>query len=120
MFSFFRKCDSYRIDNFYTGNNQCKSGFEKYLLHKSIQIEQIFRQDCYGCGFFWLSTCCDNIPIGTGQRELNLYNCNQNITQNSLSSSANDADLMHVYGGSFTSKKVNPVTNSFSCPTDSV
>ena len=24
---------------------------------------------------------------------------------------------MHVYGGSFTSKKVNPVTDSFTCPT---
>jgi len=24
---------------------------------------------------------------------------------------------MHVYGGSFTSKKANPVTDSFSCPT---
>jgi hypothetical protein len=51
MLSFFRKYDSYRINNFSTGNNQCKPGFEKYLLHKSIQIEQIFRQDCYGCGF---------------------------------------------------------------------
>lgn len=113
----FRKCDGYRIDNFYTGNDQCKPGFDKYLLHKSIQTEEIFLQQCYGCGFMWLSTCCDNIPNGSGERELQLYSCNKNITQNPTVFGEEDTDLMHVYGGSFTSKKVNPVTDDFKCPT---
>ena len=116
-FSFvFRKCDSYRINNFYTGNDQCKPGFDKYLIHKSVQIEQTFQQNCYGCGFFWLSTCCDNIPIGTGQRESYLYSCYRNITQNGAALGEEDTVLMHVYGGSYTSKKSNPVTDAFTCP----
>ncbi len=113
---YFRKCDSYQINNFYTGNDQCKPGFNKYLIHKSVQTEQIFRQDCYGCGFLWLSTCCDNIPTGTGQRELYLYSCYKNITQNGAALGEEDTVLMHVYGGSFTSKKINPVTDAFTCP----
>ena len=112
----FRKCDSYRINNYYTGNDQCKPGFSKYLIHQSVQTEETFRQECYGCGFLWLSTCCDNILTGTGQRELYLYNCYKNITQNAAVFGEEDTDSMHVYGGSFTAKKVNPITDSFTCP----
>lgn len=63
----------------------------------------------------WLSTCCDNILDGSGQRELHLYSCMKNITENP-SLTIQDKELMHVYGGSFTSKKVNPVTDAFKCP----
>jgi len=110
-----RKCDQYRIDNFYTGNDECKSGFSKYLLHKSIQTENVYHQNCYDCGFLWLSTCCDNVYAGRGQRELELYSCYKNITQE-LASTIENIESTHVFGGSFTSKKVNPITDGYSCP----
>jgi hypothetical protein len=48
---------------------------------------------------------------------LYLYSCYKNITQNGAALGEEDTVLMHVYGGSFTSKKTNPVTDSFTCPT---
>lgn len=62
-----------------------------------------------------MSSCCDNILVDAGQPELQLYSCYKNITQNQALG-AHDTDLMHVYGGSFTAKKVNPVTEAYSCP----
>lgn len=54
--------------------------------------------------------------MGTGQRELYLYSCYRNITSNGAILGEEDTEVMHVFGGSFTSKKVNPITDSFSCP----
>ena len=64
----------------------------------------------------WLGTCCDNIVVGSGQRELYLYACYRNITSNVDMLGEEDTEFMHVFGGSFTSKKVNPITESFTCP----
>jgi hypothetical protein len=111
-----QKCNNLRMNNYYTGIDQCKYGFDKYLLHTSIQYESLYQQYCTGCGFLWSSTCCDNVYVGQGRRELNLYGCNRNVSQQlGLSDSAN-IESTYVFGGSYTTKKVNQVTNAFRCP----
>ena len=104
----FRKCNRLTINNYYTGNNQCKSDFSKQLLYTSIQNESMYRQNCWGCGFLWLSTCCEDVYIGQGQRQVNLYGCSRNASANVQSNV--------VFGGFYTAQKVNPVTNDFTCP----
>ena len=111
-----RKCDYYRIDNYYTGNQDCKPGFQRYLLRHSVETEDIFHQNCYGCGFLWLDTCCENTYVDSGRRNLYLHICYRNITSNGAMLGDEDTQFMHAFGGSFTSKKVNPVTDSFACP----
>lgn len=49
------------------------------------------------------------------RRDIYLYGCNQNDA--SATSSGNyGSNQMHVFGGSFTTTKENPVTNAYSCP----
>lgn len=80
------------------------------MIHNSTQIESVYKRECYGCGFLWLSNCCDDIYIGNGQRDVFLYGCNKGSE-----SDAPLSNLMNVYGGSFTTKKENPVTNGYTC-----
>jgi hypothetical protein len=104
------------MNNYYTGNDQCKYEFNKYLLHTSLQYESLYRQECHSCGFLWLKKCCNNVYVGQGQRELNLYGCNRNVSQQSASYNSEIIRSTYVFGGSYTTQKVNPVTNSFACP----
>lgn len=116
MYAFFRKCNGLRINNYYTGNTQCKYGFNSYLLHTSYQYESLYRQNCWKCGFLWLQQCCENVYIGQGRRELNLYGCNRNVNQQLSSYTSAEIQSTYVFGGSYTAQKVNPVTNAFTCP----
>jgi hypothetical protein len=104
------------MNNYYTGNDQCKYDFNKYLLHTSIQYESLYQENCHKCGFLWLSDCCENVYIGQGRRELNLYGCNRNVSQQLDSYDSASIQSTYVFGGSYTTKKVNPVINAFDCP----
>jgi len=104
----FRKCNSFQINNYYTGNDECKYDFTKYLLYSTIQSEPIYTQNCRKCGFLWLKKCCERVYVAEGQRSLNLYACNRNNTV--------EIQSTYVFGGSYTTQKVNPVTNAFTCP----
>ena len=111
----FRKCSYYRVNNFYTNGESCPVSFDRYLLHNSTQYEQTFYERCKSCGFLWLDTCCKQYPLGIGQRDTVLYTCNKS---NKLKTSLDvlKVDSTFVYGGSFTSKSVNPLTGSATCP----
>ncbi|CAF1414982.1 unnamed protein product [Adineta ricciae] len=109
-------CYYLRQNNYYTGNDQCVYGFNKYLLHTSSQYQSLYRQNCWKCGFLWLKTCCEDVYVGQGRRELYLYVCNRNATQRSGSYSSIDVQSTYLFGGSYASQKVNPVTNAFTCP----
>ncbi|CAF4360565.1 unnamed protein product, partial [Rotaria sp. Silwood2] len=110
-----RKCPSLQMKNYYTGNDQCKYEFNKYLLHTSIEYESLYEQNCRACGFLWLKKCCNNIYVGQGRRELNLYGCERNVSQQLGLYDTVDIRSTYVFGGSFTTKKVNPVTNDYRC-----
>ena len=112
----FRKCSSLRINNYYTGNEQCKYEFNKYLLHSSVQYEPLYRHECWGCGFLGLGNCCSDKYIGDGRREINLYGCNRNVSQHLSSYDYGVIQSTYVFGGSYTAAKVNPVINTFTCP----
>lgn len=104
--------------NFYTQNDQCPVGFQKKLLHSIIQSENTYKPDCNRCGFLLLNSCCRDKVTGMGRRNVVLYGCVA-ITQRILSSSETSdlkIDVLYAYGGSFTTKKVNPVTGAASCP----
>jgi hypothetical protein len=63
-----------------------------------------------------LSKCCENVYIGEGRRDLNLYGCNRNVSQQLGSYDSASIQSTYVFGGSYTEKKVNPVNNNFDCP----
>ncbi|UJR17441.1 hypothetical protein I4U23_004336 [Adineta vaga] len=112
------KCDRYRLRNFYTGTNDCPPDFKKSILHQSIQIENKFIRKCHDCGFLWLSKCCSDVVDGIGQRESILYGCNRNNHQERTLSGILKVNNRYVYGGSFTSTKVNPVTGTSHCSSE--
>jgi hypothetical protein len=64
----------------------------------------------------WLKKCCEEVYIGQGRRELNLYGCNRNFNQQLGSYGNAEIQSTYVFGGSYTTQKVNPVTNTFNCP----
>ena len=110
-FIFFRKCDRLRIKNYYTGGYGCPVGFKTFYLHQWTQKERLYRRRCRACGFLWLGKCCRDVYIGDGQRTITLNGCIKNITHQPPHTKS-----IYVYGGSFTSKKINPVTNQQRCP----
>ena len=107
------------MPNYYTQTEDCPSGFLKYILHKSTETENVYRQSCRKCGFLWLKSCCENIFDGTGLRTLTFYGCNSNNKQLKSSGGLLQIASSYVYGGSFTQKKVNPVTGIPECPNES-
>jgi hypothetical protein len=76
----------------------------------------MYRHSCRSCGFLGMSTCCNNVYIGNGQRVISLYGCSRNVSEQAGSYSGVDIQSTYVFGGSYTTQKVNPVTNGFFCP----
>ncbi|CAF3247528.1 unnamed protein product [Rotaria socialis] len=111
-----QQCSKLQARNYYTNNYQCKPDFIMHLLHTTIQYESLYTENCHKCGFLWLQQCCDRANIGQGRRELNLYGCSRNISRQLTSSGTIDIRSSYVFGGSFTTAKVNPVTNTYNCP----
>ncbi|CAF3135847.1 unnamed protein product, partial [Rotaria sp. Silwood2] len=108
----------YRVNNYYTGNDNCSPDFEKSLLHTLTQYENQFKQRCWSCGFLGLSTCCHDEVDGIGKRESSLYDCNKSGAKKRSFSDILRIDKNYVFGGSFTSTKTNPVTSFPKCPTN--
>ncbi|CAF0858945.1 unnamed protein product [Adineta steineri] len=116
-----RKCDQYRQKNFYTEQEECPFGFEQFLLHQINQTENKFKKQCTRCGFLKLLQCCEDVAVGLGQRTLALYACYnemQHLSRDSVNKKLFDNDESYIYGGSFTSRKFNPVTDAYHCPSD--
>ncbi|CAF1020496.1 unnamed protein product [Adineta steineri] len=112
-----QKCSEYKMNNFYTQTEECPLGFDKYLLHQSTQSETVYRRECRSCKFH-TRRCCDDIPDGVGQREIKLYVCNSKTKLRDSSSGLLSVSNRYVYGGSFTSVRVNPITGTYKCPND--
>ncbi|CAF1489280.1 unnamed protein product [Adineta ricciae] len=100
-------CNDLKKTNFYTNNEQCPSSFSKTLIYSSIKILSIEKIENYGCGFLWLSTCTRSTPIGIATRTINLYSCTKN----------NSGLSQYIFGGSYSSNKINFLTNEKSCQT---
>lgn len=111
----FSKCNSYRVNNFYTNGETCPNGFNKFLLNNVTQYEQTYRTECWRCGFLGLSTCCRDVVTGIGRRSIILYKCIQSSVLR-LSLGVPRSDSPYVYGGSYASNTLNPITNEASCP----
>ncbi|CAM4838271.1 unnamed protein product [Rotaria magnacalcarata] len=111
-----QKRSGLRTQNYYTNSYQCKPNFIMHLLHTTAQYESISTEHCWKCGFLWLQKCCDTTYIGQGRRDLNLDGCSRNISQQLTASGTIDIRSSYVFGGSFTTVKVNPVTNAYNCP----
>ncbi|CAF0948588.1 unnamed protein product, partial [Adineta ricciae] len=92
-----RKCGSYQLNNFHTGGLSCPSGFRASVLHNLTH------------------SCCKDIPGKIDRRNTVLYTCSIFSKFKSSSDVLRD-DSPYVYGGSFTSRSVNPITNSATCP----
>lgn len=88
-------------------------------MNNGTQYEQRYRQECRSCGFLWLDTCCRDVIIpGIGRRDINLYGCNKNTSNQRSLEGILKVEGKYVYGGSYTLKKVNPVTGATKCPQD--
>lgn len=99
-------CDSLKLFNFHTNTQYCPLGFTQSLLHTTRRTQRYERTESYGCGFLWLSTCYRTIWIGTATATARLYSCTRVST----------GLTQYSFGGSFTSSKINLVTNDRTCP----
>ncbi|UJR19130.1 hypothetical protein I4U23_022260 [Adineta vaga] len=112
-----QKCNQYNMNNFYTQTEECPINFNKYLLHESIQTETVYREEC---SRNWHGKRrCNTIPDGIGRRELKLYVCTSSkmMLRDSRSGLLSISNR-YVYGGSYTSVRVNPITGTHKCPND--
>ncbi len=88
-------------------------------MNNVTQYEQRYQRRCESCGFLWLDTCCRDVVIpGIGRRDINLYGCNKATSNKRSNAGILNVERKYAYGGSYTLKKVNPVTGLTSCPTD--
>lgn len=106
------------MDNHYTNTQECPTNFNRYLLHESIQTDNLFRQQCHRCGFLWMKTCCDDVPDGLGTRRLEFYGCSTNQKQLRSSGSVLQVSNNYVYGGFFTNEKDHLTTGTSKCPNE--
>jgi hypothetical protein len=99
-------CDNVRVPNFHTNTESCPLGFTLNLLHTTRRTQRYERTESYCCGFLCLGRCQRNIWIGTATSTARLYSCTRSsygLTQ-------------YSFGGSYTSNKINLVTNERRCP----
>ncbi|CAF1548340.1 unnamed protein product [Adineta ricciae] len=102
-------CNSFKLSNFHTNTQQCPLGFTQNLLHTLTRTQRIEHQYSYKCGLFGIKRCHRTIYLGTGIVTSYLYSCTK---------ISNALLTQYTFGGSFTTNKINLITNTKSCPSE--
>uniref|UniRef100_A0A2C9KLA9 MACPF domain-containing protein n=1 Tax=Biomphalaria glabrata TaxID=6526 RepID=A0A2C9KLA9_BIOGL len=101
-------CDDLQHVNPKTGSYSCPSNYSAILIqtfYKRGIIE--FDKVCRGCGFLWLSTCCDNRQYES-TAEYSAYWC--------AATSPVPPNSGYLFGGFYRPTQDNPLTGSTNCP----
>jgi hypothetical protein len=99
-------CNNFKRPNFHTNTESCPLGFTRSLLYASKRTQRYERKHTRRCGFLGFSKCHDTIWVGTATATASLFSCTKNgagLTQ-------------YTFGGSYTSNKINLLTNDRTCP----
>jgi hypothetical protein len=101
-------CNNLKLSNFHTNTESCPLGFTQNLLHTTKRTQKYERLNSYCCKWFigCISTCHNIVWVGTATATAHLYSCTRSSVELT----------QHSFGGSFTSNKINLVTNDRTCP----
>ncbi|UJR07015.1 hypothetical protein I4U23_011303 [Adineta vaga] len=102
-------CNSFKLSNFHTNTQQCPLGFTQNLLHTLTRTQRIEHQYSYKCGLIGTKRCYRTVYVGIGIVTSYLYSCTK---------VSNDLLTQYTFGGSFTTNKINSITNTKSCPSE--
>ena len=95
-------CDPYVQKNPRTGDYTCPPNYEAVMIHQSHTATSCHR-DCHSC---WLiARCCDT---NCGNALITTYWC--------VAKGAVGADSGFLFGGLYSDKVINPVTQDHNCP----
>ena len=98
-----------------TGDYTCPEGYEAVELHSGtvtgISKKEVCDNICHHCGLFGWSRCCQCISAWVNVLSAASYQAYWCVATGSVS---NDTGFM--FGGVYTTKTINPVTKSMSCP----
>nr|KAI8739654.1 macrophage-expressed gene 1 protein-like [Biomphalaria glabrata] len=101
-------CDGLRQVNPKTGTYSCPPFYTAVLIqtfYKRVVTET--ETNCRGCGFLWLSTCCDTKHI-VATATYSAYWCAATASAQPYSG--------YFFGGFYTPTQDNPLTGSTTCP----
>lgn len=97
-------CDEHEIKNPKTQAFSCPDGFEKVLLHKGTAQKAQHQHQCHRCWIF--SHCCHDSP----------FQATANYTTYWCQSKLETKNSGYLFGGLFTDRTVNFVTQTRTCP----
>lgn len=100
-------CNGLVQKNPLTGAQSCPSGYESVLLNEGTRSATESRRRCHHCGFLGLRHCCDNYNV-YGSAKYQSFWC---VAQGHV-----DQQSGFQFGGIYTNKIDNPLTQSRGCP----
>ncbi|XP_022052972.2 macrophage expressed 1, tandem duplicate 1 [Acanthochromis polyacanthus] len=108
-------CDTLAQKNPDTGKFSCRSPYTPTLLRSEVKQQSYTSHDCYdetyGCGFFWLETCTNQVCHDNNRvrsARINTYWCSVNGIAPENSG--------FLFGGMYSPSLMNPLTKAKSCP----
>ncbi|KAK0044629.1 macrophage-expressed 1 protein, partial [Biomphalaria pfeifferi] len=101
-------CEGLRQVNPKTGTYSCPPFYTAVLIQTFYQrVVTETNTNCRGCGFLWLSTCCDTKHI-VATAAYSAYWCAATVSAQPNSG--------YFFGGFYTPTQDNPLTGSTTCP----
>ena len=98
-----------------TGDFSCPSGYEAIELHSGVKthtaMKTICNDVCHHCGVFGWGRCCQCVSVQISVLSSANYQAYWCVATGEVQS-----DRGYLFGGVYTSKSINPVTRSMTCP----
>ena len=98
-----------------TGDYSCPQGYSAIELHNGtvtgVSKKEVCDRICHHCGLFGWSRCCQCISAWVNVLSAADYQAYWCVAEGEVK-----ADSGYLFGGVYTSKSINPVTRSMSCP----
>lgn len=98
-----------------TGDFSCPSGYTEIELHSGtvtgVSKKEVCDKICHHCGLFGWSRCCQCMSAWVNVMNAANYQAFWCVAEGQVS-----ANHGYMFGGLYTSRSVNPVTKSMSCP----
>ena len=102
-----------------TASFSCPAGYRAINLHSGmlskLTHEWACNKQCEGCGFLWLSRCCKCNNVQKSRVSTATYAAFWCAPLKSMPTSSHGG---YLFGGSYTTTIVNPITNAMTCPND--
>ena len=98
-----------------TGDYSCPSGYTAVELHSGtvtgISKKEVCDRICHHCGLFGWSRCCQCMSAWVNVLSAANYQAYWCVAEGEV-----EANKGYMFGGVYTPKAINPVTQSMSCP----